>query len=90
MYLKPRISYTGLTSGTKTLKVKLYKPDGSLSEGSYSSYSYSDDVYVYDGNYSFTLSGWGNSSRGNWSKGTYRIEIWYENTCLKAKTFTIY
>lgn len=90
MYLKPRIEYTGLTYGKKTIKVKLYRPDGSLSTGSYSTYSYSDDVYVYEGNYSFTLSGWGGSLRGHWQRGTYRIEIWYENTCLKSKTFTIY
>lgn len=90
MYLKPRIEYTGLTYGKKTIKVKLYRPDGGLSTGSYSTYSYSDDVYVYEGNYSFTLSGWGGSFKGQWQRGTYRIEIWYENTCLKSKTFTIY
>lgn len=90
MYLQPRIKYTGLCSGTKTLKVKLYCPDGSLSTGSYSTYSYSDDAYLYEGENSFTLSGWGNENKGNWRSGTYRIEIWYENTCLKSKTFTIY
>lgn len=91
MYLKPRIKYIGIDTGYKTLKVKLYRPDGSLSTGSYYTYSYSDDVYVYEGSNNYAkLSGWGNASKGNWSKGTYRIEIWYENTCLKAKTFTIY
>lgn len=90
MFLKPRIKYMGLCSGTKTLKVKLYCPDGSLSTGSYSTYSYSDDAYLYEGENSFTLSGWGNVNKGNWRSGTYRIEIWYENTCLKSKTFTIY
>lgn len=90
MYLKPRIKYTGLTYGYKTLKVKLYKPDGSLSTGSNSNFSYSDSVYLYEGENTCELSGWGNSTKGNWKSGTYRIEIWYENVCLKSKTFTIY
>lgn len=90
MYLTPKIEYYGLSSGTKTLKVKLYRPDGSLSTGSYSTYSYSDDAYLYEGENSYTLSGWGNENKGHWRSGTYRIEIWYENSCLKSKTFTIY
>ena len=90
MYLKPRVKYTGLTSGSKTFKIKLYRPDGSLSTGSYSTYSYSDDAYLYEGENAYTLSGWGNENKGHWRSGTYRIEIWYENTCLKSKTFTIY
>ena len=76
--------------GSKTLKVKLYRPDGSLSTGSYSTYSYSDDAYLYEGENSYTLSGWGNENKGHWRSGTYRIEIWYNNSCLKSKTFTIY
>lgn len=91
MYLTPKIKYYGLSSGVKRLKVKLYRPDGSLSTGSYSTtYSYSDDIYLYDGENSSTLSGWGNENTGHWRSGTYRIEIWYENSCLKSKTFTIY
>lgn len=90
MYLKPRVKYTGLTTGSKTFKIKLYEPDGSLSTGSYSTYSYSDDAYIYEGENTCKFSGWGNSSRGNWRSGTYRIEIWYDNACLKSKTFTIY
>lgn len=93
MYLQPRIKYTGLTSGNKTIKVKWYNPDGTVKRGtsSPSGFSQSQTMYVYSGdNNTYTLSGWGNSYKGHWSKGTYRIEIWYENTCLKAKTFTIY
>lgn len=93
MYLTPRIKYTGLTTGNKTIKVKWYKPDGTISIGSSSpsGFSQSESMYVYNGeNNTYTLNGWGNKYKGFWSKGTYRIEIWYENTCLKAKTFTIY
>lgn len=93
MYLKPQIKYTGLSSGNRTFKIKWYNPDGSLRTGTSSPYGFSqsESMYVYSGeNNTYALSGWGNASMGNWSKGTYRIEIWYENTCLKAKTFTIY
>lgn len=92
MYLKPRIKYIGLESGTKTFKVKWYTPSGYLSRGdsSPSGFSQADDEYISKGNNTLTLSGWGNERKGNWSSGTYRIEIWHENTCLKSKTFKIY
>lgn len=93
MYLKPRIKYYGIASGTKTLKVKWFKPDGTMSSGTSSPYGFSqsDSHYIYSGpDNSITMSGWGNESKGHWRAGTYRIEIWYENTCLKSKTFTIY
>ena len=93
MYLKPRIKYTGLTSGYKTLKVKWYNPDGTIKRGTSSpvDFSQSQSIYVYDGDgHIEELSGWGNSTKGHWKSGTYRIEIWYENICLKSKTFTIH
>lgn len=93
MYLKPRISYMGLAPGRKELKVKLYKPDGSMSSSSTSPYgcTYSNDVDISTGSgNTLTLSGWGGSDRGHWSSGTYRMEIWYRDICLKTKSFTIY
>ncbi|WP_297908286.1 hypothetical protein [uncultured Parabacteroides sp.] len=92
MYLEPRIEYIGLESGTKTFKVKWYTPSGYLSRGdsSPSGFSQAHDEYISKGNNTLTLNGWGNDRKGNWHSGTYRIEVWYENVCLKAKTFTIY
>lgn len=93
MYLKPRIKYYGISSGNKTLKVKWYNPNGTLKTGSSSPYGFSqsENCYIYNGSdNTYSLSGWGNSTRGHWSAGTYRIEVWYGNTCLKSKTFTIY
>ena len=92
MYLKPKISYTGIKTGENIdINVKFYTPSG-LSTGSKSPYgcSYSTSMYVYSGENIEALSGWGGSSRGHWSSGTYRFEIWYGSVCLKAKTFTIY
>lgn len=93
MYLKPRIKYYGISSGNKTLKVKWYNPNGTLKTGtsSPSGFSQSESCYIYSGSdNSYSLNGWGNSTRGHWNAGNYRIEIWYGNTCLKSKSFTIY
>lgn len=95
MYLAPRISYIGLVEGTRKFLIKLYRPDGTLSTGSPSSetpkgYSYSASGYIYEGENKRELSGWGNEKKGNWPKGTYKIEVWYNDMCLKAKSFTIY
>lgn len=93
MYLKPKITYTGLKTGESiSLDIKLYTPSG-LSRGSSSSSncSWSESVYVSSGNGNTkSFQGWGGSSYGHWSSGTYRYEFWYGNVCLKAKTFTIY
>ncbi len=92
MYLKPRIKYIGLESGTKELKVKWYKPDGTIRRGSKSpdGFSQASDEYISTGENTLTLRGWGNENKGHWDYGTHRIEIWYKNTCLKSKTFKIY
>lgn len=93
MYLKPKIKYYGIDSGYKTLKVKWIRPDGSMSSGTSSPYGFSQSSsnYISSGSdNSLELGGWGNSNKGHWSSGTYRIEIWYDNACLKSKSFTIY
>ena len=35
-------------------------------------------------------SGWGWDKPGNWSVGTYRVEIWFGNTKVAEERFTIY
>ena len=95
MYLAPRISYIGLVEGTRKFLIKLYRPDGTLSTGSPSletpkGYSYSTSEYIYEGENKRQLSNWGGEKKGHWAKGTYKIEVWYNNMCLKSKSFTIY
>lgn len=92
MYLQPRIKYIGFISDYKTLKVKWYNPDGSLRTGKSSpeGFAQSETYYIMTESNTLTLRGWGNKNKGHWKKGTYRIEIWYEDICLKAKTFTVY
>lgn len=92
MFLAPRIKYVGFTSGSKTIYVKIYDSYGRLRTGSSSpsGYSYSDSFYVSTGQNMSELTSWGNATMGHWSSGSYRIEIWYNNSCLKSKNFTIY
>lgn len=92
MYLKPKIYYRGYNSGSKDLKVKWYKPSGEVSRGSSSPAEFSQiDTYnISKGKNEMTLVGWGGTDKGHWRSGTYRIEIWYEDVCLKSKKFTIY
>ena len=94
MYLKPRITYTGIRAGEDiTLYAKLYGISGSLQTGnsSPSGYTFSNSLTVSSGSgNTYELKGWGGSDKGFWSRGTYRYEIWYGNVCLRAKTFTVY
>lgn len=88
-----RINYDGIVSGTKNLYYKVYDQKGQLEtcSSSPSGYSWSSDIYIYgDNNNSVVLFGWGADNASTWSTGTYRIEIWYNDMCLKAKSFTIY
>ena len=94
MFLMPQINYTGINIGKDiTVKIKLFSPDGKLSmsmkEGSPTDYSYQTSMYVSKGSGKTTLSGWGGEDRGHWKSGNYRIEIWYEDICLKTKSFKI-
>ena len=93
MFLKPRITYTGINTGSSIkLKIKWYTPNGTLSTGekSPSGFSQEASLYVYSGSNTKTLSGWGSANKGHWSSGTYRIEVWYNDVCIKSKTFRIY
>ena len=93
MYLEPQITYEGIRTGeTINLKIKWYKPDGTISTGNSSpnGYSQSRNLYISSGENVIRLQGWGNETKGHWAAGSYRIEIWYDDICLKAKSFTIH
>ena len=40
--------------------------------------------------YSGEISGWGYKDSGNWSAGTYRIEIWYNEMKMIERSFMVY
>ena len=92
MYLKPRITYTGNRSGNIILKVKFFTAEGALSTSSNSptGFSYEKSVSLEKGSgKTIELSGWGGEDKGHWKAGNYRIEVWYENTCLKNQGFEV-
>ncbi|MDE6266324.1 MAG: hypothetical protein K2M07_03125 [Muribaculaceae bacterium] len=91
-YLRPKVKYYGIVDGSRTLKTKWFQPDGSIRTGSSSpaGFSQSMDVTIESGpNQSMELTGWGWSDPGTWEPGNYRLEVWYGNTCLKSKNFTV-
>jgi len=92
-HLYPKIRYTSLLSQSKTitLKVKIYKPDGSLCFNPLVSTSYttSKDVSIGTSTGTAELTSWGNEKKSVFSAGIYRIEIWYDNVCLGQKSFEI-
>lgn len=92
MYLAPRITYTAYHSGDITLYIRLYKPDGTISEGKGSpkGYSFSRSFNYYEGDFMVSLLGWGGESMGHWKSGQYRIEFWYGKICLASHNFKIY
>ena len=92
MYFKPRITYSGNIDGKVALKTKWFKADGTLFTGDNSSNGFSQEVsYTIEKGVGKTLvlSGWGNEEKGFWKAGKYRLEIWYENTCLKTCEFEV-
>ncbi len=94
-YLYPRLKVYGLRDQTITLYVKFYTPNGlSTGSGKWQSppgYTYKNDVTIEKNRQTMLyMLGWGGKNKGHWQKGAYRIEIWYNNSCLKSKTFTIY
>lgn len=94
-YLEPRIKFRGFTSGSVFIKMKLYKPDGSLWRDNSSLRDCSRTSRI---NSTMNVSKSVNTSdfrvgggyRGYWRSGTYRIEFWYDDrVCLYSGTFNI-
>ncbi len=92
-YLTPKIYYYGFGAGWYTLKIKIFNPDGSLSQGNSSpkDCSYTSDLYVNseEGNTYCDIEGWGGKEAGHWWSGSYRLEVWYGNTILYVKHFKV-
>lgn len=92
MYLKPKIYYKGFAADNYELKIKWFRPNGSMSTGTSSpfGYSQSDSHSLSEGSNSIELPGWGNEAMGHWESGEYRLEIWYDGKCVFLKEFRIY
>lgn len=83
LYLFPELSYTGIRSETITLTYKIYKSGEQKC-------TVDTEVYVSEDSKTRKLRGYGNNNGTYWPSGDYRIEVWYKNTCVYSKSFTIY
>lgn len=94
-YIYPKLTIYSLIDGSVDLYTKFYTPNGlstSTRVGvSPTGYSYKNNASLSK-NKSTTiyLSGWGGENKGHWNSGSYRIEVWYNDVCIKAKSFKIY
>lgn len=83
-YLSAKITYNGPSSEVeKTVKIKIYKPDGTLDTGSSSPSGYTRQRDVTfkpgTGNTAY-LGGWGNNDQSLYPAGTYTYEIWIDGS----------
>lgn len=92
MFLSPSISYYGIRSEEVELHMKLFTPSGRMAYNvseSPSGFTNKTSFWTFKGENTRILNGWGKNVRGNWSAGSYRIEIWYGSTCLYSKDFEV-
>lgn len=90
-YIKPRITVTSSNAGDYDFYVKFIAPTG-MSKGSSSpdGYTYKNTVKLVKGENKYIyLDGWGSETAGNWSKGSYTIEVWCNSKLIGTKKFDI-
>ena len=93
-YLKPRMNYSCKLLSEKELTIykKIIRPDGTVSSGSSSpdGYTDKDTVTLKPGeNNRLTLQGWGNECGGVYFEGTWKYQLWHNNTILYETTFVV-
>lgn len=91
MYLVPKLKCYSIGSQTCKFSIKLYA-NGSLRRGdsSPSGCTFQDEKYLTDGMNEIKFSGWGNDTKGFWSRGNYRYEIWLEGKLIFSKQFKVF
>ena len=94
-YIYPRVEVYSLIDGNVDFYIKFFTPNGlstsSTPGTSPSGYSYKDEENLSKfQKQTVYLSGWGGKSKGHWSSGAYRIEVWHKGKLLYEKKFTIY
>jgi hypothetical protein len=95
-YLYTKITFDSYLSQSKEVefKIKIRKPDRSISQGLSSPKGFSTTVKKTIPSKSkentITLTGWGNSNGGAYPDGEYEYEIWYNKCCLYVGYFRIH
>ncbi len=94
-YIEPRIKFRGLTSGDVYIKMRLYKPDGTLWRDNSSLKDCSRATRIMatkneTKSISTTDFRIGGGYRGYWKRGKYMIQFWYnDRVCLYSESFNI-
>jgi hypothetical protein len=92
-YLQSVMTYDsfGVNGQKITVEIKIYDSRNVLSRiNNNTSYTYTRDVILSQDGGEVELGGWGNTDRSTYSRGDYRIEVWYQGVCLASKTISIY
>lgn len=74
-------------TGTATVYVDIYNPDGKLSRSTNSPIGHTFSENVSSGDTEVT--GWGNPDKSAYSAGTYRVDFVFENNIICSKKFVI-
>ena len=91
-FLKPKISFTGRTSGSYTLTEKLIRPDGSVLHGDSSPENATQSFSINTSpgrNGQTEISSWGWKDPGNYEAGQWTFQIWYDEILIYSNTFVI-
>lgn len=83
-----------LSSQYLDLRVKIYKPNGTVFQGSGVKKGFSREVNVFvkseKGIQEIELGGFGSAYSSSFDSGSYRYEVWYGDVCLGSRKFYIY
>jgi hypothetical protein len=92
-YLKPVITYNSSINEDATFYIKIINPYGTLKDNSSTSpkgFTYSQTARINSGsNQSLNLDGWGKSDESTYTAGTWTVEVWYNNVCLRSEKVVI-
>ena len=72
------------------LRITIYDESGRRSQMGNNNYTYAREITIDNYTGTIGLGGWGNSTTSTYSRGNYRVEIWYNDVSLGSKTVTIY
>ena len=91
-YLYTKIKAYSVIEGNTKFYIKYTDPSGYVSTGDTSPQGYSTDFDVELKPFEmteYTSYGWGNETKGHWSPGNYKVEIFFKNKCIGSKNFII-
>jgi hypothetical protein len=90
--LNPEMRYTTELTDEVTFYIKIISPNGVMQGNNQpNGYSYAVTTKLKNGeNVYLDLYGFGDVEKSIFQAGTYSVEVWYKDVCIKSKEFTIY